>query len=550
MFRKLVSNIAFSPALVGQLGFYARRLRQEELTRRVGLVFTALALVVQSFAVFNPPESANASSANDFVPGGVSTMGRYLQHYDANTHNIRDFYNAVGITRAELKAAGNNKTTIHSKSGVLSYGFRKHFSTGSGEHHYNFPLASGGNGRAYYRPLSLWDSRSSGSTYTAWIGHSAKVGWFAIMANCGNFVTKTTPPAPPCPPGTTGRYPNCVAPKCPIPGKTHLPPNHPDCAQPVAACQSLSIASNGPTYSLNGRSVAAKGATIQSYTYTVKKDGKVVKTITNKSTQPSNAAQYAADGPGAYTVTLSVATSLGTKSGTQCTKAFTVAPPEKCPLNPALEKDDPLCQPCPGDDTIWLKDEKCEAKIVETKSAVNVTQEGVDAVTATARAADKILYTVTVENIGNEATTVSIDEQITDVLEYAKLIENGGGTYNEESGVLSWKDIKVEPGQKQSRQFMVQLTDSISALGQGKSNRTSYDCKMTNTFGNTVEIGVDCPTPKEVEAVVEELPQTGATENMMFAGIVLAVVVYFYARSRQLNKEVRLIRRDLNAGTI
>ena len=52
MFRKLVSNIAFSPALVSQLGFYAKRLRKEETTRRIGLIFTVLALVVQSFEVF------------------------------------------------------------------------------------------------------------------------------------------------------------------------------------------------------------------------------------------------------------------------------------------------------------------------------------------------------------------------------------------------------------------------------------------------------------------------------------------------------------------
>ncbi len=61
MFRKLVSNLAFSPALVGQLGFYAKRLRKEEATRRAGLVFVALALVVQSFSVFSPPESATVS---------------------------------------------------------------------------------------------------------------------------------------------------------------------------------------------------------------------------------------------------------------------------------------------------------------------------------------------------------------------------------------------------------------------------------------------------------------------------------------------------------
>ena len=41
-----------------------------------------------------------------------------------------------------------------------------------------------------------------------------------------------------------------------------------------------------------------------------------------------------------------------------------------------------------------------------------------------------------------------------------------------------------------------------------------------------------------------------ATENMIFAGIVLAVVVFFYYRSKQLGTEVRLIRRDINGGTI
>ena len=34
------------------------------------------------------------------------------------------------------------------------------------------------------------------------------------------------------------------------------------------------------------------------------------------------------------------------------------------------------------------------------------------------------------------------------------------------------------------------------------------------------------------------------------AAIVLAVVVYFYYRSKQMNKEVRLIRRNLNTGSL
>jgi hypothetical protein len=92
MFRKLVSNLAFSPALVGQIGFYAKRLRKEEATRRIGLIFTVLALVVQSFAVFSPPEAANASSPSNFIPGGVKTLNDYLKNYDQNTNNIKDLF--------------------------------------------------------------------------------------------------------------------------------------------------------------------------------------------------------------------------------------------------------------------------------------------------------------------------------------------------------------------------------------------------------------------------------------------------------------------------
>jgi hypothetical protein len=67
MFRKLVSNATFSPALAGQLGFYARRLKNEEATRRAGVIFTILALVLQSFAVFSPPEPPQAARSNDLI---------------------------------------------------------------------------------------------------------------------------------------------------------------------------------------------------------------------------------------------------------------------------------------------------------------------------------------------------------------------------------------------------------------------------------------------------------------------------------------------------
>ncbi|QWQ32420.1 hypothetical protein KOY48_00885 [Candidatus Minimicrobia naudis] len=73
MFKKIMSRLPYSPSMIHSLGFYAKRLRKEEATRKIGLILTALVLIVQSFTVFSPPESANAADSSDFIYGGISS---------------------------------------------------------------------------------------------------------------------------------------------------------------------------------------------------------------------------------------------------------------------------------------------------------------------------------------------------------------------------------------------------------------------------------------------------------------------------------------------
>jgi hypothetical protein len=73
---------------------------------------------------------------------------------------------------------------------------------------------------------------------------------------------------------------------------------------------------------------------------------------------------------------------------------------------------------------------------------------------------------------------------------------------------------------------------------------------MTNSFGNTISTKVDCASPKVVEQTVKQLPETGTGVNIVFGAGLLAVVVYFWSRSRQLGREIRLVRKDINAGVI
>lgn len=520
MFRKLISNLPFSPSLVGQLGFYAKRLSKEEATRRIGLIFTALALVVQCLAVFQPPEAANASSGNDLVYGGLGlgsnrSLDNFLQPYDANIGGLKDIMTYVGITREEIAAS---QFSSWMTGETLSWGHDPRYSYAQGERAVPITNSAGQVLQTVYaRPMKLANGQDR---IYGWVGHSNAIGWFAIMQACGNLVTNSVPPPPPPPP------------------------------QPAAICQSLSIVSLSRTsYRFNGHGSTANGAAIKGYTYTVKDgSGKTVATKVVATTDTtSNVTQTLATGN--YTVQLVVNTSLGNKTGTNCAKQLTVAPPNKCALNPLLTVEDTECQPCPGDQSIWVKDAKCVAQIVKSKDAFNLDQNG-NATATTADASQRVRFTVTAKNEGKLEAKVDLTDNLADSLEYATLIDNGGGTLDTTSKTLSWGQVTLKPGQSTDRTFVVKLADVIPAIAQGTSDPTSYNCVMTNSFGNATNIKVNCPAPKVVEQIVGQLPQTGPTENMFFVGIVFSIVTYFYARSRQMKKEVRLIRRDLNAGTI
>ncbi len=417
MFRKIVSNLPFSPALVGQLGFYANRLRKEEMTRRLGLVFIALTLVIQSLAVFQPPESANASSSTDMVLGGISSIKEFLNAYDSNTRHLKDIMNYTGITRAEIK---NTEYTSFRTGEKLSWGLASRFSYAQGERQHSVKDASGKIVTTVYsRPLKLWGSESK--QINGWVGHSNKMGWFAIMRSCGNLVTTKLPPPP---------------------------------------------------------------------------------------------------------------------------------PPPLCAYNPKLLKSDSRCKPCPGDDRLWIDDPVCVPEIIKSKTATNTTQGFVHASSKTALADDQISYTITTKNTGLSAKKVQLEERLEDVLQYSTLIDNGGGILDSTTKVLSWSDANLGPKQQQTRTFVVRVMKNIPADASGQSDPTSFDCMMTNVYGNQIDIRVDCPTPKIIEKTTSELPQTGPTENIMFAGILCAVTTYFYARSRQLKKETVIIRKNVTTGTI
>jgi hypothetical protein len=533
MFRKIVSNLAFSPALVGQLGFYAKRLRREEATRRTGLIFTALALVVQTFAVFTPPESANASSGNDVIYGGFSSKSDLLGIYDRNKDSaghkdLQQIYSYYGITRQDIANSSWKSFNSRDQGNSINSVGRSTYSFQRTPH-----KIPGTSTTVYSSLLSKFDSTSwsipHGSDYTAVIGKRAIDGqWFAIMSGCGNPAFIKLPPPPP---------------------------------QPAAECSALIITPLTRTkFNFTATATTSNGATISGYTYTLKDDkGAVVHTKNQPSATKSNTLSYDFTRDGKYTASVVVATSVGQKTGVSCQKALTVTPEPRCPLNPDLPANSPDCKPCEEDKTIWYKDKGCNSEFQLTKKVKNVSQIISDANNTTVRPGDRLEYRLSVKNVGTTTGSYTIEDNLADVLEYADLIDTGGGTLHkkdastpiERVNTITWPAVDIKPGETIEKIVSVQVKSSIPAAPQGLSNPESYNCRMINDFaGNGTTIMLDCPAPKIIEQVVAELPHTGATENMLFAGGVLTVVVFFYVRTRQVKKEVRLIRRDLNAGTI
>ncbi len=593
MFKKIVSNLPFSPSLMSELGFYATRLKKEETTRRIGLILTAIALVIQSFAVFSPPESTNAASSSDLIYGGVHTKSQLMSAWDNNTQGYRDLLEHIGVTRenlANVREGEINTRTNGEDNGWLSWG---RISRGGSQ--WNETEMNVGSQTIYIVSLAAFDTGSNryggGSYYPSFIGTTSSGEQFVISKACANISMKTRPkkdkqikvcdlksrqivtiresefnsskyskdrtdceekPIEVC---DIGEQKMVTIDERDFDSRKYSK-NPADCQPkptPVATCSSLTVTKISRTeVELKASANTANGASIKSYTYIIKdKDGKEVlrKVVTSVATTDS--LKYTLEKDGAYTVEVIVGTSLGDKTAQACQSSFTVEPIARCPLNSALPINDPECQPCPGDATLWVKDEQCAAKIVRSKTAENLTLNQ-DATRESARASDRIEYTITIKNEGTDTAEYSdMSDNIKDVLEYANLYDRGGGTLNEQTKDLSWGTISLAPGEQQERTYVVQLASTISPRPQGSSDPTSYDCRMVNTFGTTIEVQVDCPAPKVIEqVVVAELPRTGPTANLLVGGIVLAIVTFLYFRSRQLNQEVRLIRREMTAGTL
>jgi len=144
------------------------------------------------------------------------------------------------------------------------------------------------------------------------------------------------------------------------------------------------------------------------------------------------------------------------------------------------------CWPYAGMVTLDVKLNPVGSPVIErSKTAINETQGSVPAHTVSANPGDVIAYTLTTNNTGlREQTGLVVSDDIKDVLEYATVIDNGGGAIVD--GVISYPSETLAAGQQVAHIFKVQVKPASEWP-------TAGNFVMTNVYGNAVDVPVTPP---------------------------------------------------------
>ena len=132
--------------------------------------------------------------------------------------------------------------------------------------------------------------------------------------------------------------------------------------------------------------------------------------------------------------------------------------------------------------------------LVYSKRAWNDTKNA-DAASVIASKEDYITYTLTATNSGNTpANGFIITDDLSQVLPYADMVDNGGGVIS--GNVISFPGITIPANGSVSKSFKVRVKYSLAS-------NLSYS--MVNTYGNTITVRIN--TPQVLGAFVA--PKTG-----------------------------------------
>ncbi|HWZ65898.1 MAG TPA: hypothetical protein VNX65_03825, partial [Patescibacteria group bacterium] len=322
---------------------------------------------------------------------------------------------------------------------------------------------------------------------------------------------------------------------------------------PIVSCESLSISMIERTkLKLNASAQSQQVGLINGYRYTIKdsKDQLVFNKYYQASTSNNESEVINLQSAGNYSAKVVVDTTTNSPSSQpQCTATFKIAAPGNCMFKDQISASSHDCLPCPSNQGIWIKDNDCVPAIVSSKQVHNLTRNINDANNTAVLPDNRIEYTLYTTNLGSAPIATKVEENFAEVLRYSSMIDSSGGAFMD-GNILSWGNVTIGPGKSDVRRVVVQINNSISPSAVGANDPLAYNCVVTNAYGNTTRLKVACPFSKQIESVIQKLPNFGVKQNLAFSAGLFVIIYYFYQRARLLNKEERLRHKIKSLATL
>jgi hypothetical protein len=311
----------------------------------------------------------------------------------------------------------------------------------------------------------------------------------------------------------------CVNVLTPCPYDPSIPDvNNPNCTKPAVVCSVVDAAILQTTRTVTFKTTVTTSnnsvVTIKSYNYDFGDD--------TQQSFSSNSFVHQTEHvfrPGTFTTSVTVRYRAPSDSGVTDQQV-------SCQVPITIDEDKPLGQ------------EKNVANLTQGLSGDAVRNSRV----AGGDVLEYTLYTLNSQNY--DRANVTISDYIGDILDYASLdleaLKATGGKFDATTNKVIWANITIPANSKHKSQFKVTLKNPIPTTNQPSTVSTSFDCRISNQYGNEITLQVQCPVVKGIETI----PNTGPGTSIIGGMSITLIVGYFFARARLLSKELDIIRTD------
>ena len=147
---------------------------------------------------------------------------------------------------------------------------------------------------------------------------------------------------------------------------------------------------------------------------------------------------------------------------------------------------------------------------------------------------DIISYTLTVTNNSKIVQDSNFEVNISDILEYADLLD--GGDYNIKDSIIYWNNSSIEPGESKSKFFAIKIKDRIPTF---KKQGESFDCFIKLNFGEISKTPIKCPFIKNIDYLLNSVPVLEQYIILLFLTVLFFISMIMALRTNLLYKEIR-----------